>query len=217
MESKTINFNFTGHYYVSGDFATASQIWFVLHGYGQLARYFLRNFDPLLQHNIAVGAPEALSHFYLEDTHSRMKSGNDRVGASWMTKEKRLTDIDNYMAFLDRVYQEISSIKKDVPTTVLGFSQGAATASRWVLNGKVYFDRLILWAGILPPDIDFSEGQHRLIGKSTFIVYGDQDPFLNDNRFTEMKSLSEKLGISPTVKTFHGAHQMDGPTLLELI
>lgn len=213
MQSSTVSFRYSGHYYTLGDPASASSVWFVLHGYGQLASYFIRNFATLEEHNIAVIAPEGLSRFYLEDTASRMKSGNDRVGATWMTKEKRLTDIENYLTFLNEVYQKVIPTK-NVPVTILGFSQGAATASRWAIDGDVEFDRLILWAGIFPPDIDFPHARQRLHSKKTLLIYGQQDPFLTDSRFAEMEMLTRKLGIEPEVQTFDGGHEID-KTLLE--
>ena len=36
------------------------EVWFVCHGYGQLARYFLRNFDPIADKSRLIIAPEAL-------------------------------------------------------------------------------------------------------------------------------------------------------------
>lgn len=217
MEPHSIDVTFTGHYYTAGDLDKASSLWFVLHGYGQLASYFLKSFHVLLDHRIAVIAPEALSRFYLEDTVSRLKSGNDRVGASWMTKEKRSTDIVNYLNFLNQVYEEVISQRKNIPITILGFSQGAATASRWVLDGKINFQRLILWAGIFPPDLDLPKGKSVLHDKEVYLVHGDKDPFLSDSRFTEMSTISESMNIRPVTKTFHGGHEINATTLKDLV
>lgn len=211
-----IQFSFEGRYFTLGNTTSPSQIWFVLHGYGQLANFFVRKFKSLDEHNILLVAPEALSRFYLEDTGERMRSGNHRVGATWMTREGRLTDIRNYLEFLNRVYQQFPQAGA-TPVTVLGFSQGAATATRWVLDGKVNFQRLILWAGILPPDIDFSTGKNILTKKEIVLVYGSEDPFLNDSRFAEMNSLSEKLSITPRLHRFNGGHNIDEEVLLKLI
>src|SRR5688500_17677253 len=145
----SISFSYQGRYYSLGDTANPKQIWFVLHGYGQLASFFIRKFSVLGEHDIRVIAPEGLSRFYRHDTEDRMRTGDMRVGASWMTRENRLTDICNYIEFLNAVYQK-EAPQKNVPVTVLGFSQGAATATRWVLDGTIPFNRLILWAGILP-------------------------------------------------------------------
>ncbi len=211
-------FNFKGRYFKLGEInSQIKAVWFVLHGYGQLAQYFLPKFKSLEKHNICIIAPEGLSHYYLEDASTRSKSGSTRVGASWMTRENRLTDIENYMTYLNSVFSLEIGNRKDLSITLLGFSQGAATASRWALSQSIYFDRLILWAGILPNDMDFEKGKELLKNKEFKTVYGKNDPFLNENRFGEMKLLSEKLGITADPVVFDGAHEIHEPTLLAFI
>src|SRR6187551_115623 len=188
MAQHDLQFQFKARYFKLGKLDTSTkQLWFVIHGYGQLAEYFIRKFKILEEHNICVIAPEGLAHFYLEDVASRAQSGNNRVGASWMTKENRLMDIENYVEYLNSIYQKEAATMTSIPVTVLGFSQGAATVSRWISTGKINFQRLILWAGVFPPDIDFNTTKGILRGKKTYMVYGKNDPFINDERISEMK------------------------------
>lgn len=218
MQELTTEFNFKGRYFKLGEITVQTKaVWFVLHGYGQLAQYFLPKFKSLVAHNICVIAPEGLSHYYLEDASTRSKTGSTRVGASWMTRENRLTDIENYLTYLNSIFAREIGDNKIADITLLGFSQGAATASRWALSNSVYFRRLILWAGILPNDMDFEKGKQLLRQKNITVVYGKQDPFLTESRFGEMKSLSEKLEITPEEIVFDGAHEIHEPTLISLI
>ena len=128
----------TARYYTLDPAGVAHQVWFVMHGYGQLAGAFIRHFQAVRDGHGLVVAPEALSRLYLP--------GHQRVGASWMTKEDRLTEIDDYLAYLDALYDRIfeSVDRSRVTVHVLGFSQGAATASRWATLGRAHTDRLIL-------------------------------------------------------------------------
>ena len=73
-----------------------------------------------------------------------------------MTTEDRLNDIEDYIQFLDTLYEEVkqSLQNPNVKIHVLGFSQGAATATRWVGNNVSGMDSLILWSGMFPPDLD---------------------------------------------------------------
>src|SRR5689334_22318965 len=87
----------TARYVTLGDGA-AEEIWFVLHGYSQLARHFVRWFEPAGRPGRLIVAPEALSRAYFEEA-----GGMRRVGASWMTKEDRIAEIDDYVTYLDRV------------------------------------------------------------------------------------------------------------------
>jgi predicted esterase len=217
MQSSELSFEFKARYFKIGQLdSNTKAIWIVLHGYGQLAQFFLRNFSLLEKHNICVIAPEGLSRFYLEDIQSRSQSGNNRVGSTWMTKENRAMDIKNYLTYLNTLYiKEVGN--STLPITILGFSQGAATATRWVLDRKIRFDRLILWAGVLPPDMDFDSGKETLADKEILFVYGKEDAYLNDDRFGEMKQLSEKLQIKPQIIEFDGAHQMNENVLSQLI
>ena len=82
---------------------------------------------------------------------------------------------------------------------------------------SIYFRRLILWAGILPPDMNFEKGKQLLKEKEVLVVYGNQDPFLNESRFGEMRNLSGKLHLTPRQLVFDGAHEIHEPTLLTLL
>jgi len=218
MAQHDLQFQFKARYCKLGKLdASTKQLWFVIHGYGQLAEYFIRKFKILEDQNICVIAPEGLSHFYLEDVASRAQSGNNRVGASWMTKENRLMDIENYVEYLNSIYQKEAGSTISIPITILGFSQGAATVSRWISAGKINFQRLILWAGIFPPDIDFNTTQGILKDKETYMVYGKNDPFINDAPISEMKMLISQLGISPVTKVFEGKHDIDSQMLLTFV
>lgn len=217
MHELQVNFNFKARYFKLGEINESTKaVWFVLHGYGQLAQYFVSRFTILTQHNICVIAPEGLSRFYLEDVNTRSKTGNNRVGSTWMTRENRLMDIENYLTYLNTVYKtEIT--RPNLHVTLLGFSQGAATVSRWAMQDSIAFNNLILWSGIFPDDMDFKKGREVLKSKTVHLIYGNKDPFLNDARIGEMKGLSEKLGINSTPIVFEGGHEIHEGALMELI
>ena len=47
MDEKKVSFNFDARYFTAGELnASTKQVWFVLHGYGQLAQFFLRKLEP---------------------------------------------------------------------------------------------------------------------------------------------------------------------------
>ena len=217
MKEISINFDFKARYFKLGEVTgKTSQVWYVMHGYGQLAEFFLKRFNFLAEKNICVIAPEGLSRFYLEDLQTRSRGGSHRVGATWMTRENRAMDIENYLSYLDAI-QKKETVDLKIPTTILGFSQGAATATRWALEGNIHFERLVLWAGIFPPDMNFEEGHRILRSKKVIAVFGDQDPFVTPERLREMNTLSGQLGIEPEMIRFNGSHDLDEVTLLRLI
>lgn len=217
MDQREIEFSFSARYFMDeGITPDTRQIWFVLHGYGQLAKYFLKKFNILRSKGICVVAPEGLSRFYLENFEPGSGRSNDRVGATWMTKENRAMDIGNYMRYLDKVYHDVTG-DHSIPATILGFSQGSATASRWALSKNITFKRLILWAGVFPADMDLVAGKETLKDKDVVLVYGSKDPFLTDPGFGEMKALTSRAGITTTEIVFDGGHEIDEQTLLRFV
>jgi predicted esterase len=218
VQELQVTFNFQARYYKLGEINQLTKaVWFVLHGYGQLAQYFLPKFKALTNHGVCIMAPEGLSRFYLEDVNTRNQTGNNRVGATWMTRENRLMDIDNYLQYLNTVYAHELQAYPSIPVTILGFSQGAATASRWAVQNSTPYQSLILWSGIFPNDMDFEKSKEVLKTKTVSQVYGSKDPFLTDARIGEMKGLAEKLGVHSTPIVFDGGHEIHEPTLLSFV
>ena len=164
----------------------AAELWVVCHGYRQLARRFIREFQGIAGAERRIVAPEGLSRFYL-DEEGGPHGPEARVGATWMTREDRIAEIDDYVAYLDAL-AERESEQTDVGVrvsgpgrsriTALGFSQGTATVARWAVQGRTRIDRLILWGGGLPHDLDVAAARERLQGVRVALVYGAEDPFV---------------------------------------
>jgi len=204
MTESRIKFEFEARYFQEGTLSkNTKRLIFVLHGHGQLAQYFIKGFSPLVNEGTCIIAPEGLNRYYLSGF-------TGRVGATWMTKEDRLTDISNYINFLDSVYSDVKSqVSREVSVSILGFSQGAATASRWAANAKFKFDNLILWAGIFPPDMNFEDTADKFRDKAITYVYGTEDQYINEARILEMNELSKKLNVNPKVIKFKGTHEIN--------
>ena len=210
IETQSVGFQFNALYYKLGEIhSDTKEVWWVLHGYGQLAQYFIQKFKPLNEKGICVIAPEGLSRFYLQGNQGR-------VGATWMTQENRLMDIENYITYLNFIHKKEIG-QRHVKTTLLGFSQGAATLMRWAMNNQVQFDRLILWAGLFPPDIDFTKGAELLKGKEVIEVLGKQDEFITADRIQEMMKLNRQLNIGPVILEFDGEHELKVEVLLKIV
>ena len=209
MEEHNTRFELKSRYFTLGKLgAKTESVWFVIHGYGQLAKYFLKKFEPLSESHFII-APEGLSKFYQEGF-------SGRVVATWMTKENRLTEIENYINYLNSIYVDLGL--ENYSINVLGFSQGVATASRWVLNqDKVKIKQLVLWSGQFPPDIDINSASQRLSAIKTQVVYGTQDPYITPDGIKSQVQFLEELGSKPIISTFSGAHDMDINHFLEVI
>jgi predicted esterase len=201
----------TARYYTLGKLdANVKELWFVLHGYGQLAQYFIRYFLPLNDGTRFFVAPEGLSRFYLDDKY-------DRVGASWMTREDRAQEIDDQSAFLTQVFENIwSNVHPKTPVNILGFSQGTATAFRWVCGGDVKFDNLILWGGAIP--LDYANIAPGLFStRRLFLAMGSKDPYLTPERVDTQRKAIEKAKLPHYLLNYEGAHTIPEEALLEMV
>ena len=210
MNAAHLNFQFKARYCQLGTINEETKyVWFVCHGYGQLAESFIKNFEVLEDKEHCIIAPEGLSRFYLNGFVGR-------VGATWMTKEDRLTDIENYINYLNAVYADTIGSRKDLHITLLGFSQGVATISRWANQESLHFHRLVLWAGVIPPDLNVDLAHRKLNQADTFIVYGDMDPYIKQPQLDEQNQHIADLGIHPSILVFEGLHVIDKKTLLQI-
>ena len=190
-------------YYLSENYSSKRKLLIALHGYGQLAQYFARKFDPLPS-DFALLVPEGMHRFYLQGS-------SGRVGASWMTKEARETDIQDNLNYLNQLLSHIMEKHVFEEICLLGFSQGGATAARWYHQGPSRFQQFILWASVFPPDIDKPV---RTTGKKHFVL-GTEDPYYTqENQASECAYFLE-LGFH--IHRFEGKHDIDQATLISIL
>ena len=209
MEEHHISINYTARYYTLGELNDDpnQEVWIVLHGYGQLAKYFIQKFEFIRQEGAFVIAPEGLALFYLQGT-------DGRVGASWMTREFRESAILNYTTYLQQIYQRLALQNKRI--VLFSFSQGGATLIRWVVQYRVPFRKMIVWAGDFPPDVDPAVCRKIFNGQSLFYVYGSQDQYIRPERLEEQKELFRRFHFRPEIIRFEGQHVIDPDILRQL-
>lgn len=202
MEERFIRVPRTARYHVLGEAATAKRLWIVLHGYGQLARYFLHKFEGL-QKDLLIVAPEGLSRFYVDTDHKR-------VGATWMTREDREHEIQDHVEYLDLLAAELSDqVPNGTGIGVLGYSQGVATACRWTMLGKTKIDRLVLWSGSLPMELDRTTLRDKFSNTTISVIYGTKDLVVPKAVADRSVALFATAGIAHECLSFDGAHELE--------
>ena len=202
----TISINKTARYIDTDNFNDADKLLIVLHGYGQLPQYFIRKFEELTSFGYYIVAPEGMHRFYLNGT-------SGRVGASWMTKEGRLDDIVDNINYLNCLYKTVNQTDKFTRKIILGFSQGGATASRWVNSNNKLFDQCILWASIFPDDIPFPEKSNDIL-KYDFVV-GINDQYFSKDDIEICTNKYKESGINTHI--FNGIHDIDMNFLKQIL
>lgn len=191
------------------------EIWYVLHGYGQLAESFIRVFECLDDGTRLIVAPEALNRFYLVSPGSA-PAVERPVGATWMTREDRDHDIADYVAYLDALAARIASSVRHSESriVVLGFSQGTATAGRWVTGGAIRPRHLVLWGGFLPPEIALDSPALRRV--SLHLLVGTRDQYASIDRVAAEEQRLAASGLRSGIARYDGGHHIRRERLLEL-
>lgn len=191
------------------------EVWIACHGFGQLAARFLRHFETIAAPHRLIVAPEALNRFYL-DGRIGPHGPDAAVGATWMTREDRLTEIDDYVRYLDRVHDDVFAAvdRARVRLVALGFSQGVATICRWAARTAARIDELILWAGSLPPELVPAPD---LFGPARLsLVFGDDDASAPPAALAEHAAKLAAGNLPFRELRFAGGHGLDGATLRRL-
>ena len=209
MEERHIPVRRTARYHTLGEAASAKEIWIVLHGYGQLARYFLSAFEGLEGDRLIV-APEGLSRFYTDNTFTR-------VAASWMTREDRDEEIADQVAYLDEL---VRALRRECPTNatlhVLGFSQGVATATRWAYRTSTPLKQIVLWGGSIPPELDADVLRKHWSTWRIDLVHGTEDTVVNEEKLLQNEAKLRAAGLKWDTHRFPGGHALD-PVILRRI
>jgi len=201
----------TAHYYTIGTPGPhIKNFWIVCHGYGQLASNLIRKFTSIDDGTTFILAPEGFSRFYWKGVYGD-------VAASWMTKQDRLDEIADYARYLTKLYNTfIPQLPDNVCINLLGFSQGCATQCRWIMREFPKYHHLILWAGLLPEDLDYTPFHDYFNSKKTIFVYGKNDQYVTPERLQWQEDFSKAQGINFEVHTFEGKHEIDRKLLISI-
>lgn len=208
MQEHHITIPKTARYYVNGELSKQTKrVWIVCHGYAQLAGEFIKEFDSLIEPGVAVVAPEALSRFYT-------KGFWGTVGATWMTKEDRLNEIQDYVNYLDSLFLKIrNQVGPETQISVLAFSQGCSTVCRWVTFRSPDYATLFLCSGSIPDDLDFKKFKQAISKNPAHYLMGDADPFIKEK---DIEAFQERVKVNELplqVHIFKGEHVLN----LELV
>lgn len=199
----------TARYSILRPKGDVKSVLFAIHGYRQLAPYFIKQFQVLADMGVMIIAPEGLHRFYVEGY-------GGRVGASWMTKEDREIDIEDYVRYLNTLCESVLSEIEGLPVHLLGFSQGGPTACRWLAGSDIPFQSLVLYATVFPNDFFFVINQNRLKDMQIQILFGDDDMFATEKIISDKIKWLEDRGVTMDLVRFKGGHEIK-PNVLQAL
>jgi predicted esterase len=182
------------------------EVWIVLHGYAQLSTYFLKHFRCVESKQRFFIAPEGLNRFYA-------KGFGGSPAASWMTSEDREWEIKDYLQYLDTVYGYFHLTTFNGTIHLLGFSQGVATASRWLHQTLYKLDSFVAYAGEIASELR-NPISHKLLQLPITYVTGLNDRLLSNDKRIEVQELMTRIGARQIV--FSGGHEITNEALLQL-
>jgi predicted esterase len=212
MQSKYINVTKRARYYQIGEAnSSIKKVWMVFHGYAMLSEFFIKKFEILNDGETLIIAPEALNRFYITENFSR-------VGASWMTKLERENDIVENNQYIESLFQKVS---KDIghsnfQLNVLGFSQGSATACRWIFSANNKTNNFIVWAGDVPKDCLKDENRSKWNSLNTFLVFGTKDPLITTDLSLKFQKRISEYKLNFDLVEYDGDHRIFPKVLREV-
>jgi predicted esterase len=178
----------------------------VLHGWGQVARHFIKVFEPLTEKGILVAAPQAAHQFYTQ-------MEDHRVGFSWLTRYQRDQSVSDFVAYMEQFYKMLQE-KFEVDSQrvfILGFSQGVSMAYRTWAHSSLPLQGLIACGGDLPPDIQEQLDSLRPI--QVLLVHGRRDENVSPEEATQAREHLAAAGLRPELFEFEGGHVVPSSVL----
>jgi predicted esterase len=189
----------TARYFTLGELTDSTEeIWIVLHGYAQLASDFIKPFEVLDNNKTFIIAPEGLNRFYA-------KGFGGKPAATWMTSENREAEINDYIHYLDLLYNTLNIQSSKAKIIVLGFSQGVATASRWILATTSHIDHFIIYAGEIAAELQ-SPLSEKINALPITYATGTRDRLINSEKQAQVYELMKRLNA--TIIEFDGGHEI---------
>ncbi|MFT6879762.1 MAG: putative esterase [Arcticibacterium sp.] len=214
MNYQKIKVERTARYIVLGEITSRTKnIWMCFHGYGQLASFFAKKFEPFIDEETCFIIPEGISRFYIHGKY-------ERVGASWLTRDMKEEEAAESLAFINNVYASVVAHidLKYVKLHAFGFSQGCAMACRWLNQLDQKAQTFIIWAGFFAKGISDIIEISKLKSTKMFYVYGSKDEFLISNPEIKDQMLRDLKGhLETEIISFDGEHRVEIPVLREIM
>jgi len=140
-----------------------------------------------------VLAVQALNRFYTRN--------DEKIVASWMTRQDREIAIADNIAYVDRVVEQAAS---NPPLVFAGFSQGVAMAYRAAMLGRHRAAGVIALAGDIPPEVKLDETS---AWPRVLIGVGDTETWYNADKLRTDVGFLESHQVVHEVVRFRGGHE----------
>lgn len=156
LEDRRVTTTVRGRYLLRLPVAPSRGLLVGFHGYAETADIQLARLSEL-------SAADAWTLVSIQALHPFYRGRSEEVVANWMTRADRALAIEDNVAYVDRVLDDVTRYRPAAVIVCAGFSQGAAMAYRAALRGNHRCAGVIAVGGDLPPEleaIDATRWQH---------------------------------------------------------
>jgi predicted esterase len=167
------------------------------HGYAQDAEDMLAELDRL-------PGSDAWTRVSIQALHRFYSRGNERVVASWMTRQDRELAIADNIVYVDRVVRSLVADAPQAPVVFVGFSQGVAMAYRAGVLGAYRARGVIAIGGDIPPDVKTSSSDKF---PSVLVAAGESDRFYPPAKVEADEAFMGSVGVQFDVFRYQGGHE----------
>jgi predicted esterase len=164
------------------------------HGYGQGA-------EELMSEMKRIPGHEALTLISVQALHRFYARGDERIVASWMTRQDRDHAIVDNLEYVDRAIDHAAPA--DGRLCVLGFSQGVAMAYRAGVRGRRRVDGIIAVGGDVPPDVKDVPADR---WSKVLIAAGATDHWYTPDKVTADAEFLRSHGVAHDVFRYQAGH-----------
>jgi len=173
------------------------------HGYAQSAEDMMETLE-------ALPGSEAWTLAAVQGLHRFYTRGDQKVVASWMTRQDREESIADNIVYCDRVLdavreQEIGTQFEELSPDLLflGFSQGVAMAYRAALLGRHRVAGIIAIGGDVPPDV---KGVPAERWPRVHVAAGTTDQWYTPEKVAADESFLRDHGVAHEIFRYDAGH-----------
>jgi predicted esterase len=171
------------------------------HGYAQNAEDMLAELD-------RIPGGDAWTRVSIQALHQFYSRGNERVVASWMTRQDRDLAIADNIRYVDSVVRSLLVDAPQTPVVFVGFSQGVAMAYRAGILGAHRARGVIAVGGDIPPEVKNEPADRFPV---ILVAAGETDTFYTPAKLDADEAFLVSIGVPHEVFRYHGGHEWTDP------
>jgi len=173
----------------------AAGAFIAFHGYGQSA-------DEALADVLGIPGASAWTVAAVQGLHRFYSRNDERVIASWMTRQDRDDAIADNVGYVNRV---VETLQARGPLVFIGFSQGASMAYRAALLGGHEAAGIIALGGDIPPEVKRLATGRRW--PPVLVGAGENDAWYTPPKMDADVEFLARSGVVHGVVRFRGGHE----------